>query len=133
MAAPVDAFAPRVGSDAAARVHDVKLPALAAGIRRDQGVDDVAGLTALAQQPYTVDAVIGIDQRLRRDAAKARGDMRHPRADREEAGRHRNSELAGSTIAGDDRPGHLSPFCLSMLFSENRFPLFRIMLYRPAA
>ena len=95
MAAPVDAFTPRMGSDAADCVHDVKLPALAAGIRRDQSVDDIAGLMALAQQPYTVDAVIRIDQRLRRDAAKASGDMRHPGADREEAGRNGNSELAG--------------------------------------
>src|ERR1700731_1242823 len=120
MPAPVDAVAPRMGSDAAAGIHDVKLPALAAGIRRDQGFDDVAGLTVLAQQFHTVEAVIGIDQRLRRDAAKARGDMRPPRADRKEPRRNRNSDLAGSTIAGDDRPGHLSPFCLSMISAQTR-------------
>jgi len=27
----------------------------------------------------------------------------------------------------------ISSFCLSMIFSENRFPLFRIMLYRGTA
>ena len=53
------------------------------------------GDLAFAQQLHAVDAVIGIDQRLRRDAADAGGDMRHARADREEAGRDGDAELAG--------------------------------------
>ena len=32
------------------RVHDVKLAGLAAGVRRDQGVDDLARRASLAQQ-----------------------------------------------------------------------------------
>ena len=110
MPAPVDAFAPRMGSDAAAGIHDVQLPALAAAIRRDQGVDDLARGASLAQQFHAVDAVIGIDQRLRRDAADVGGDMRHARADREEFCRDRDAELAGGIVAGDDRPGHFRLF-----------------------
>ena len=53
------------------------------------------GLAPFAQQFHAVDAVIGIDQRLRRDAADAGGDMRHARADREELRRDRDAELAG--------------------------------------
>ena len=45
--APVDAVAPRMGGDAAAGVHDVKLPALAAGVGGDQRVDDLARRFAL--------------------------------------------------------------------------------------
>ena len=90
------------------------------------------GFLPSAQKLHAVDAVIGIDQRLRRNGADAGRDMRHTRADREEFSRNRNADLAGGLVAGDDRPGHLSA-CLSMIFSENRFPLFRIMLYRPAA
>ena len=111
----------------------MKLPALAPGVGCDQRVDDVAGLSSLAQQPHAVDAVIGIDQRLRRDRAEASGDIRHAGADGEEFRRDGDAELAGGIVSGDDRPGHLNPFSLSMIFSENRFPLFRIMLYRPAA
>ena len=68
------------------------------------------GAASLAQQLQAVDAVIGIDQRLRRDAADAGGDMRHARADGEELGRDRDAELAGGVIAGDDRPGHLCAY-----------------------
>ena len=114
------------------RIHDVQLPALAAAVTCDQGLDDLVGAFAFAQQPHTVDAVIGIDQGLRGDAADAGGDVRHPRADREKSRRDRDADLAGRIVAGDDRPGHIST-CLSMICSENRFPLFRIMLYRPAA
>jgi len=73
-----------MGGDAAAGVQDVQLPAFVAAIGCNQGRDDVAGAAAFAQQLQTVDAVIRIDQRLRRDAAEAGGDMRHACADREE-------------------------------------------------
>ena len=97
-------------SDTAAGIHDVQLPALAAAIRRDQGVDDLAGAASLAQQFYAVDAVIRIDQRLRRDAADVGGDMRHACADREEFRRDCDAELAGGIVSGDDRPSHFSSF-----------------------
>ena len=81
--------------DAALGVHDMQLPALAAGVGGDQRVDHLARRCALAQQLHAVDAVIGIDQRLRRDAADAGGDMRHACADREEFGRDGDADLAG--------------------------------------
>ena len=95
--------------DAALRIHDVQLPAFTAAIAGNQGFDDVAGFAAFVQQLQAVDAVIGIDQRLRRDAANTGRDMRHARADGEEFGRNRDAELAGLGIAGDDRPSHLKP------------------------
>ena len=111
----------------------MKLPGLAPGVGCNEHVDDFAGASSLTQQPHAVDAVIGIDQRLRRDRAEAGGDIGHTRADGEEFCRNSDAELAGGIVSGDDRPGHLSPFSVSMILSENRFPLFRIMLYRPAA
>ncbi len=58
------------------------------------------GVMAFAQQFQAVDAVIGIDQRLRRDAAETGGDMRHAGADREEPRRNRDAELAGRIRRG---------------------------------
>jgi hypothetical protein len=49
----------------------MQLPAFAAGIGGNHRVDHLAWRFAFAQQVYAVDAVIGIDQRLRRDAADA--------------------------------------------------------------
>ena len=81
--------------DAALGIHDMKLPGLAAAVGGNQRVHHFARLAPLAQQLHAVDAVIGIDQRLRRDAADAGRDMRHARADREKPGRNRNADLAG--------------------------------------
>jgi hypothetical protein len=81
--------------DTAAGVQDVQLPAFVAAIRCNQGFDDVTGAAAFAQQLHTVDAVIGIDQRLRRDAADTGGDMRHAGTHREKTRRHCYAELAG--------------------------------------
>ena len=73
----------------------MKLAALTPAIAGNQGGNDLARLASFAQQLYPVDAVIGIDQRLRRDAANAGGNVRHARADREKPGRNRNADLAG--------------------------------------
>src|SRR5712664_4274516 len=107
MTAPVDAIASGMRGHTAAGVQDVQLPAFVAAIRCNQGFDDITGAAAFAQQLQAVDAVIRIDQRLRRDAAEAGGDMWHACADREETCRYRYTELAGHVVAGDDRPGHL--------------------------
>ena len=71
------------------------LPALTAGVRCDQGFDDVERLTSFAQQLQAIDPVVRIDQRLGRDTANAGSDMRHASADREEARRNGYSELPG--------------------------------------
>ena len=102
VSAPVDTFAAGMGGDAAAGVHDVKLPALVTAIRRNQGLDDVARRSPFTQQLQTVDAVIWIDQRLRRDTAKTGGDVRHAGAHCEEPCRDRNAELAGCVVSGDN-------------------------------
>ena len=108
MPAPVDAVLAGMRRDAALRIHDVELPAFAAVIGREQCGDDVVRRCLPSRSsPHAVDAVIGIDQRLCRDAADAGGDMRHPCADREEFRRDRDAELAGSAVPCDDRPGHL--------------------------
>jgi hypothetical protein len=73
--------------------------------RSGEGLSEV-----FAQQPHTVDAVIGIDERLCRDCANTGGDMRHAGAHGEEPCRDRNSKLPGGAVSGDDRPGHLSPY-----------------------
>jgi len=86
------------------------------------GPDDRPGLAPLSQQVEAIDAVIGIDQRLGRDAAQPRRDMRHAGADREKFCRDRDAELSGFGIAGDDRPGHLGPSNVMSAYS-----------YRPAA
>src|SRR4029077_15969974 len=108
MSAPVDAFLSGMGGDAALSVHDVKLPAFAPRVRRDQDFDDVVRHASLPQQPDAVDTVIGIHQRLRRNGADAGGDVRPPRTHRKKPRRDRYSELAGGIVFRNDRPGHLS-------------------------
>src|SRR5437588_11130253 len=46
MSAPVDAFAASMRGDAAPGVQNVQLPAFAAAIAGDQGLDDVGGLAS---------------------------------------------------------------------------------------
>ena len=103
----------RYGRRSGRRVHDMQLPAGVSGVRRDQGLDNIARRASLAQQLQTVDAIIGIDQRLGRDAADAGRDMGHARAHREELRRDRYSELAGGIVSGNDRPGHLGQLLAS--------------------
>ena len=93
VAAPVDALLAGMRGDAALYIHDVQLPAFAALIGRKQRRDNLLRALAVLQQPDAIDAVIGIDQRLRRDTAETGRDVRHPRADREEFGRDRDPEL----------------------------------------
>ncbi|MGY3460410.1 hypothetical protein ACVWW5_005860 [Bradyrhizobium sp. LM3.4] len=82
---PVDAVAPGMRRDLAARIHDVDLAALAAIVGREQGGQHVVRVETLAQQLDAVDAVIGIDEGLRRDGAETGSDIRDTRADGEEA------------------------------------------------
>jgi hypothetical protein len=110
MPAPVDALVAGKGGDPAAGIHDVQLPAGVAAIGGDQRRDDVARGASFTQQLQTVDAVIGIDERLSRNTANPGGDIGHAPADREKLRRDRNTELAGGVVAGDDRPGHLGSF-----------------------
>ncbi|MEY9701702.1 hypothetical protein ABIE71_004445 [Bradyrhizobium diazoefficiens] len=107
VAAPVDAVAPGVRSNLAARVHDVDLAAFAPVVGREQAGEYVMRVQAFTQELDAVDAVIGIHEGLGCDRAEAGGDIGHARADGEEAGRNRDAELAGGRIACDDRPGHI--------------------------
>ncbi len=75
----------------AACIHDMELPAFAAAIAGNQGVHDIARSFALAQHPDPVDAVVGVDQRLRGHRADPGGDMRHARTHGEKPGRHRDA------------------------------------------
>ncbi len=59
---------------------------------------------------HAVDAVDRVDQRLGGERPHPALDPRAERADREEAGRDGDAEAAGGRIAGEDRPGHRSPF-----------------------
>ena len=81
--------------DPALDIHHMKLPGLATRVCRDQRVHYLARAAPVAQQPHAVDAVIGIDQRLRRDAADTGCDMRHAGADREKPRRDGDADLAG--------------------------------------
>ena len=62
-----------------------------------------------AQQLQPVDAVERVDQRLGRDGADARLDMRDQGADSEEARGDPDADLSGFAILGDDGPGHMQP------------------------
>src|SRR5262249_2309291 len=108
-AAPVDAILAGKGGDAALGIQNVKLPAVTTAIGGGERADDVLRALALAQQFYAVDAVIGIDQRLRCDAAEAGRDMRHPGAEEKNRGGARDADLAGLLVGGEDRPGHPNP------------------------
>jgi len=103
----LDAVAPGVRGNLAAGVHDVNLAAFAPVVGREQAGEHVMRVQAFTQQLDAVDAVIGIDEGLRRDRAEAGGDIGHTRADGEEAGCNGDAELAGGRIACDDRPGHI--------------------------
>ena len=121
MPAPVDASRAGVRRGAALRVHDVELPMIASGICGDQGPDRFGGGFALAQQRQAVDAEERVDQRLGRDCADPRGDVRHQRPDREEFRRDRNAEFSGIFVAGDDRPGQeISPRAGAVQFGPER-------------
>ena len=98
-----------MGCDRAAGIHDVDLAAFAAVIGRKQRGEHVMCVQAFAQQLDAVDAVIGIDEGLRRDGAEAGRDVGHACPDGEETGCDRDAELAGGRIACDDRPGHMLP------------------------
>src|ERR1700680_1806758 len=90
-------------------VHDVQLAMIAARIGGNENLDGFRSGFTRAQQIESLDAEERIDQRLRRDRADARGDMRHQGPDREEPRRYRNAELSAAPVAGDDRPGHDMP------------------------
>ena len=95
MSAPVDAFGAGMRGDPAPDIHDMKLPGLPAVVGGNQRVHHLARAAPFAQQFHAVDAIVGIDQRLRRNAADTGGDMRHARPDREKPGRNGDADLAG--------------------------------------
>jgi len=93
--------------DAAPRVDHMDLAVVATRVRGDDGGDNLSRAGAPLQKAQPLGAVENIDQRLCRDRADARFEVRRQRTNSKEAGSNCDPELPGIFIARDDRPGHV--------------------------
>ena len=107
MSVPVNACRAGMCCYAAARIQDVNLTVVAPVVVGDERLHDRIRSHAFAQIPQALGAVKRIDERLRRDGADACGNERHAGTGCKKLCGDGNAEAAGSSIAGNDRPGHV--------------------------